>query len=402
MGGSFMNFSISKSVFHDSLNKVIGVVPQKTTISVLTCILLDLDGNQLSLMGTDLEISIKTLIEVDGTEDGTVAVPAKILADIVRELPDIPLTLYTESGNKLVLKTEKGEYKISTQPKEDFPKVNVEEDGFEFDMATDVLVRMTNQTIFAVSMDELRPALTGINMEMLANELRFVATDGHRLSKIILSDFEGPEDLQKNMIIPTKTLNLLLRNADPEKQESISIRIGEDHIVFNMDKSVIYSKLINGTYPNYDRVIPKDNNQKLQVNKDLFISTLRRVSIFSSSLTHQVRLIISKNQMTIRSEDIEFGAEGKETIDASFTDESLHIGYNSNYLMDVLRHIEHEDVIFEVKDSLSSAIIYPAEQNENENHIMLLMPIRLNEETGESTDEAEEEETEATETETEE
>ncbi len=397
-----MKFSISKSVFHDSLNKVIGVVPQKTTISVLTCILLDLDGNQLSLMGTDLEISIKTLIEVDGKEDGTVAVPAKILADIVRELPDIPITLYTESGNKLVLKTEKGEYKISTQPKEDFPKVNVEEDGFEFDMATDVLIRMTNKTIFAVSMDELRPALTGINMEMLANELRFVATDGHRLSKIIMSDFEGPEDLQKNMIIPTKTLNLLLRNVDPEEQESISIRIGEDHIVFNMNKSVIYSKLINGTYPNYERVIPKDNNQKLQVNKDLFISTLRRVSIFSSSLTHQVRLIINKNQMTIRSEDIEFGAEGKETIDASFTDESLHIGYNSNYLMDVLRHIEQEEVIFEVRDSLSSAIIYPAEQNENENHIMLLMPIRLNEETGENTDEAAEEETEATETETEE
>jgi DNA polymerase III subunit beta len=328
--------------------------------------------------------------------------PAKILADIVRELPDIPITLYTESGNKLVLKTEKGEYKISTQPKEDFPKVNVEEDGFEFDMATDVLIRMTNKTIFAVSMDELRPALTGINMEMLANELRFVATDGHRLSKIIMSDFEGPEDLQKNMIIPTKTLNLLLRNVDPEEQESISIRIGEDHIVFNMNKSVIYSKLINGTYPNYERVIPKDNNQKLQVNKDLFISTLRRVSIFSSSLTHQVRLIINKNQMTIRSEDIEFGAEGKETIDASFTDESLHIGYNSNYLMDVLRHIEQEEVIFEVRDSLSSAIIYPAEQNENENHIMLLMPIRLNEETGENTDEAAEEETEATETETEE
>ncbi len=392
-----MNFSISKSLFHDSLNKVIGVVPQKTTISILTCILLDLNENRLSLTGTDLEISIKTSIQVDGQEDGVVAVPAKILADIVRELPDIPLNLSTEAGNKLVLKTEKGEYKISTQPKEDFPKISIEEDGHKFDLATELLVRMTNKTIFAVSMDELRPALTGINMEISPNELRFVATDGHRLSKITAADFKGPEELQKNLIIPTKTLHLLLKNADPEEQESVHIQMGEDHIVFLMEKTTIYSKLINGTYPNYERVIPTDNDKELIVDKDLFISTLRRVSIFSSSLTHQVRLILSTSEMTIRSEDIEFGAEGREKIPATFSgskDKYLQIGYNSHYLLDILRHIDHEQVVFKVKDNISSAIIYPAEQNENETHIMLLMPIRLNEEEPESSGEEEAKEAE--------
>jgi DNA polymerase-3 subunit beta len=224
-------------------------------------------------------------------------------------------------------------------------------------------------------------------MEILPDELRFVATDGHRLAKIINQDFSSPDGEKRNLIIPTKTLNMLMRNVNDE--EDVAIKLGEDYIVFELDMTTIYSKLINGTYPNYERVIPKDNDKKMRANRELLISTLRRVSIFSSSLTHQVRLIMTPNEVTIRSEDIEFGAEAKELMPANFSDEWLQIGYNSNYLIDLLRHMDTEEVIFEVKDSISAAIIYPVEQKENQLLLMLLMPIRINEEIDEAVQEPE-------------
>ncbi|HNR67726.1 MAG TPA: DNA polymerase III subunit beta [bacterium] len=385
-----MKFSVAKSELYNSLHKIIGVVPQKTTIAVLNCLLMEVENNQLNLTGTDLEISVTTSLPVEGSENGIMAVPARLLADIVKELPDVPLTLYSHEGNKLVIETEKGEYKIATQPKEDFPKINVEESVLTLDLSSDKVIHLINKTIFAVSADELRPALTGINMELLPDELRFVATDGHRLSKIVFSNFASPVKEKRNFIIPTKTLNLLLRNV--ENDDRVNIQIGEDHIVFQLQTATIYSKLINGAYPNYERVIPTDNDKRLVVNRDLLLATLRRVSIFSSSLTRQVRLVITPNELTIRSEDIEFGAEAKEMIPASFSAEWMQIGYNSNYFIDILRHVDGEEVIIELKDSMSAAVMFPSEQQEKEEHLMLLMPIRINEESYEGESSSEENE----------
>ncbi|HOY44682.1 MAG TPA: DNA polymerase III subunit beta [bacterium] len=372
-----MNFTVSQKEFFDALQKVIGVVPPKTTISILTCILLDLRSGKLSLTGTDLEISITTTLDVNSSEEGSVAIPAKILVEIVRELPDVPLNIFSDADNKVTIKTEKGEYKLSTQPKEDFPQISVEEGELSFQMDSGLLGRMAEQTMFAVSADELRPALTGINMELLPGEIRFVATDGHRLAKITVSNGMIADDVRRNLIIPTKTLHLLLRNF--EDDANVGLQIGEDHIVFTLDRAVVYSKLISGTYPNYERVLPKDNELRLQINRELLISSLRRVSIFSSSLTHQVRLMVAAEEVTVRSEDIEFGAEAKEVIPASFNGEWLQIGYNSNYLMDVLRHLDGEEVVFELKDATSAAILKPVERREGEEVLMLLMPIRINE-----------------------
>jgi len=373
-----MNFTTSKREFFEALQKVIGVVPQKTTISILTCVLMDLDGDTLNMTGTDLEISITTSLQVSGHEKGSAAIPAKILLEIVRELPDVPLHIQDDSSNKIIIKTEKGEYKIATQPKEDFPKIAVEEGEFSFIMDAGLLSRMVEKTIFAVSIDELRPALTGINIELYPNEIRLVATDGHRLAKVAKVNFPVKKDIQKNLIVPTKTMTLLMKNA---QSSGVKIQFGEDHVVFYLENSVVYSKLINGAFPNYDRVLPKDNDKELRVNRDLLIAALRRVSIFSSSLTHQVRLILSSHEMTIRSEDIEFGAEAKEVIPSQFSDEWLQIGYNSNYLMDVLRHVDTEEVVFELKDGNNSAIITPAVTEEGESVLYLLMPIRISEET---------------------
>ena len=374
-----MNFTISKSEFYEALHKVVGVVPQKTTISILTCILMELKDSQLSLTGTDLEISVTLSLGVESSEEGAVAVPAKLLVEIVRELPDVPVNIIADSNDRIILKTEKGEYKIATQPREDFPNITVEESEHNFSIESNHLATMTNKTIFAVSADELRPTLTGINVELVDSDLIFVATDGHRLSKVVYKNFQA-EAIEQHlrMIVPTKALNLLLRNL--EKADKVNVQIGEDHVVFRLDNAIIYSKLISGTYPNYERVLPSDNDKTLRVNRELLISTLRRVSIFSSSLTNQVRLELSPDEIIIHSEDIEFGAEAKETIPGVFSDEWLQIGYNSVYLLDILRHIDTEEVQFDLKDGGSAAIIHPVDQPENEEIVMLLMPIRISEE----------------------
>jgi DNA polymerase III subunit beta len=372
-----MNFTTSKKELFEALQKVIGVVPQKTTIAILTCILMDMKKNVLQLTGTDLEISITTDLKVKGEKDGCVAIPGKILMEIVRELPDVPINMILDKENKIILRTDKGEYKLTTQPKEDFPKINIEEEEYSFQMEKKVIARMAEKTVFAVSNDELRPALTGINMELNAGEIKFVATDGHRLAKITCSEKKIAKDVKRSLIIPTKTTNLLLRNLHEEGE--VKIQIGEDHIVIGLNDTVIYSKLINGTYPNYERVLPKENDKKLQINRELLLATLRRVAIFSSSLTHQVRFIISPKEVTISSEDIEFGAEAKESIPASFTGEKIQVGYNSSYLIDILRHLEDEEIVFDLKDGASAAIIHPIEQRPAETILMLLMPIHINE-----------------------
>jgi DNA polymerase III subunit beta len=375
-----MNFTISKADLYEALHKVVGVVPQKTTISILTCILMELKDKKLQLTGTDLEISVTYTLNVDSSDEGVVAVPAKLLVDIVRELPDVPINIKSEGGDKIILRTEKGEYKITTQPREDFPNITVEESEQNFSIDSEILARMTNKTIFAVSTDELRPALTGINVELADTSLLFVGTDGHRLSKVKRMNFqEAAAEQQLKMIVPTKALNLMLRNL--ENADKINVQVGEDHVLFRLQRAVIYSKLINGAYPNYERVLPTDNDKLLTVNRELLISTLRRVSIFSSSLTNQVRMVLSPEEVTIYSEDIEFGAEAKESIPAKFSHESMQIGYNSVYLLDVLRHIDSDEVAFELRDSGSAAIIRPDTQNQNEELVMLLMPIRISEES---------------------
>ncbi len=370
-----MKFAINKREFYLAIQNIVGVIPTKTTIPILSNILLELKSNDLTLMGTDLEVSISTKLTVHGSEDGSVAVPAKILFEIVRELSEIPIEFIVGEDNKISLNTEKGFYKLSGEPKEDFPRIQIEESKGSFAMEGSVFSSMIEKTIFAVSADELRTTLMGVFLKISEDELRMVATDGHRLVKIV-KKFNA-DGFQSEAIIPTKALNLVLKNLHSAKE--IKVEFSEDHIVFKSDNTTIYSKNIEGQFPNYERVIPSDNNKSLTVNRELIISSVRRVSIFSNSITHQIRLGLSKNLVKIQSEDIEFGGEAMENIEGEYRHEDLEIGYNANYMLDILRHLDTDDVVFEFKDPVSAGIIRPANQAEGLDVLMLLMPIRLNE-----------------------
>lgn len=371
-----MKFRVNKRDFHGAVQNIIGVVPLKTTIPILGNILLDLKGNDLTLMGTDLEVSISTKIDVQGETDGAVAVPAKILFEIVRELADIPIDFECDEEFKITLQTDRGFYKLSGESKDDFPKIAVEESQGSLKIDSQHFDRMIGKTLFAVSADELRTTLMGVYFKIDESELRLVATDGHRLVKIVDPTFKSGE-FQSDAIVPTKALNLLSKNLQDNKE--INIRFSEDHIVFELENTIVYCKGIEGQFPNYERVIPEDNDKEVRVNREQLSSSVKRVAIFSNSITHQVRLSCGNGSMKVQSEDIEFGGEAKESIDVDYSGEPMEIGYNANYLMDILRHLDSEEVVFKLKDAISAAIILPNAQEESEDTLMLLMPIRLNE-----------------------
>ncbi|MGH7495448.1 MAG: DNA polymerase III subunit beta [bacterium] len=371
-----MKFTVTKSALYEALQRMISVIPTKTTIPILTNILFELENSRLSLTGTDLEVSILTSQEVLGEGDGRAAFPAKKVFDLIRELPDMPLSFESDTSNRLTIRTEKGQYKISGESSDDYPHIAAEEHALAFSYSPALFLKMVEKTIFAVSSDELRTTLMGVLLDFRPNELRMVATDGHRLSKVQDRQFSYSAD-EMQVIMPVKALQLLSRNIGATKE--MDIAISRDHITFKLATTTIYSKVINGQYPAYERVIPSDNNLIMHVERDLLSAAVRRSSIFASQHTHQMRWSLTPNALTIVAEDAEAGGNSHETIPIEYDGESMEIGYNANYVLEVLRNLDAEHAMFKLKDGGSAAIIEPLTPPEGLNFMMLLMPIRLNE-----------------------
>lgn len=383
-----MKFSVNQADFFNSLQKIIGVIPAKTTIPILGNLLLRLESNSLEISATDLEISLRTSCPVKNGVDGALTVPARKFYELIRELPELPLVLEVDDQYHLKIETEKGLYKLIAESEDEFPEIAVEEADFEFFISSAKLERMIDKTSFAVSTDELRSTLMGVYMQVFANELRMVATDGHRLAKFVDKTFTGKDDVAP-VILPIKALQLVLRNlpggkadagrqAGREEDERVKVSIGENHITFTCGQTKIYSKLIEGQFPNYERVIPIDNDLKMFVNKDLLAAAVKRVSIFANQFNHLIKFSISPSSLVIQAEDVEVGGEAQESLPVDYTGDALEIGYNAAYLLDILRHIDGSDVVFNLKDPGSAALISASEQSSEEDVIMLLMPIRLN------------------------
>ncbi|GBD94113.1 DNA polymerase III subunit beta [bacterium BMS3Abin05] len=370
-----MKFSVPRSEFFKAIQRIIGVVPQKTATPILSDVLLSLEENILKIYATDLEILISTEITVDGIEDGALAVSSKILGDILRELGDVQIEVLTEDNHRLRMISDRGVYKIAVDSSEDFPLMPISQLVEEFSIPSAKLSRMIDKTIFAVSHDELRPALMGVLFQVFENEFRMVATDGHRLSRIINKDFKANVS-EKKMIVPTKALNLLLKNIS-EEPGLIKISFGENYLVFKLNHTEIISRLVESQYPEYEAVIPTANEKKLILNRDLFYSSLKRVSIFSNLLTKQVRLSLKSDKVELFSQDLDVGGEGMEVLPAEYNGEEMDIGYNAQYVMETIRHIDTEEVMFMLDMPTSAGIVFPTEQQKNEELLMLVMPVRL-------------------------
>lgn len=370
-----MRFAVEKSSLHSAIQQVAKVAPARSTLPILNTILFTVEGNQLVLRTTDLEITIQTIIPIMVEEEGQVAIPARFINDIISELPET--TLHFDMGDDLQVEmhTEFGDYTIAGKDPEEFPALPAMDEQETIALDNAILLRLIEKTQFAVSKDELKPALTGVLFQFRPSDIRAVSTDGHRLVRCIRSDASS-ESYHGDVIIPTKFLGILGSNIS-EKGET-GIQIGENHVRVDFDDTVLYTRIIDERFPDYESVIPNDTDKEAFLNIDTLISTLKRVNIFANKTTHQVTFALKNNSLEVSAENPENNASAQEEVNVQYTSDPLTLGYNAVYIMDILRHLDTESAIFKLKSSISAGLIYPEDQEPGENLTMLLMPIRLN------------------------
>jgi DNA polymerase-3 subunit beta len=309
------------------------------------------------------------------TEEGSIAIPGRLLHDIVRELPNIELQFESDDQFRMKLTSDFGRYKISGVNPIEFPqRPELGEDIQEIILENDIFKKLIDNTIFACSGDELRAALTGVFFNITQDKIETVATDGHRLAKM---SYQGEKPTQKEIIaiIPTRSLNFVLRNLDGEG--SSTIHFGKRHALFELADTQLYARLIEETFVDYERVIPKETPFEMLIDSDEFYSSVKRVSLFSNPLTSQVVLNISPKHVEIHAEDIDYGGEAQERISCEFNREELRIAFNSRYLQDILRHVSTEKLKLRFVRADYAVLAHPVDMPEQEEQLMLLMPVRL-------------------------
>lgn len=369
-----MKFSISSTELSGAIQKVIGIVPTRSTIPILSNVLISTEEGKIKIIATDLEITLISWANAAISEPGEITIPAKIISDIIRELPETEMHFVVDSNNRIIITTPSGEYKIGGEPKDEYPVLPDLKEQEEINLPSRILKRMIEKTFFACSSDELRPALTGVLFNVNRQAIEMVATDGHRLVRIIEKEIHAP--LEKQEIIPTRALEFLLKGLSESGEQQIVF--GENHILFKLPEFLIYSRLIKEAYPDYERVIPSGNSKEMIVLRKDFLAATKRVSIFASQITNQMRLSIEADKVVVIAEDMDFGGQGKEVVPVSFNSENFEIGYNANYLMDILKHLDTDEIRLLLENPTGAGLLLPSEQKENEELLMLLMPVRLN------------------------
>lgn len=371
-----MRFSVEKSALQDAIQQVAKVSPTRSTLPILNCILFSAGSNALTLRSTDLEITMQTVIPVMVEEEGSVAIPSRFISDIINELPETTLHFTMEDNLQLELITEFGDYTIAGKDSDDFPALPSLDDQQTVTMPNTVLQRLIDKTAFAISKDELKPALTGVLFQFRSDHITAVATDGHRLSRCIRNDVVS-ENFDGDVIIPTKFLSIV--NGNLTSDGETGLQVGESHVKVEFDSSVVYTRIINERFPDYESVIPSDNEKVAVIDIDRVLATLKRVNIFANKSTHQVVLTFNPNKLEVATENPENSSAAQEELEIEYTSDQLTLGYNASYVMDILRHLDTQEAAIKLKSPVSAGLIFPTEQQPDEDLTMLLMPIRLNE-----------------------
>jgi DNA polymerase-3 subunit beta len=278
-----------------------------------------------------------------------------------------------EGTHRIKISTDTGEYTLVGESAKEFPQVPPVQGGGDLTFPVDLLRRIIHRTTFAVSGDELRPAMMGVLFQAVDGQMRVVATDGHRLVRVIQKGVET-SGLARDVIVPAKALATLGRSVEGE---TVSCAIGTTHVRFSFGSSVLVSRLIDESYPNYESVIPTDNTKTLQVRREDLMASIRRVALYASATTHQVRLQASDTGLEVSAQDADFGGEARETVACEYTGEAIEIGFNSVYVIDLLSHLDADDVAFRFSTPTRAAVVAPVNQTESEDVLMLVMPVRL-------------------------
>lgn len=370
-----MKFIVSSSALLKQLQQISGVINANTVLPILEDFLFDIEKNTLTVVATDLETVMKVQMEIEARDNGRVCIPAKILIDSLKNIPDQPLTFNIDKNYGVEITSDNGKYKVMGENPDNFPKEPVSDDTSSFTITSSGLVTAINKTLFAVSNDDLRPAMTGVFFEMDKKGIQFVATDAHRLVRYKRTDVSCPRT--ESLIVPKKPLNLL-KAALPDNEDELTVSYNSNHLFVKHGTTQMSCRLIDARFPDYKVVIPADNPYKLTVNKNDFQGALRRVSIFSNKSTNQVVLNIQGSELQLAAQDIDFSFEGTERMKCQYDGEDLQIAFNAKFLIELLHAADTPEIVVELSTSTKAGIIKPSDQEENEELMMLVMPLMLN------------------------
>ncbi len=370
-----MKFIVSSSALLRQLQHISGVISANTVLPILEDFLFEIEKNRLSIVATDLETVMKVQLEAESKESGRVCIPAKILLDSLKNIADQPLTFNIDKQFGVEITTDNGKYKVMGENPDNFPKDPSADETSSFELPASGLITAINKTLFAVSSDDLRPAMTGVLVEISKAGVQFVATDAHRLVRFRLKEIQG----QKNdsLIVPKKPLNLL-KSALPSGEEQIRLSYNSNHLFVQHGNMQMSCRLIDARFPDYKVVIPADNPYKLTLNRVDFQNALRRVSVFSNKSTNQVVLSIHGSELQLASQDIDFSFEGTERMKCQYDGEDMSIAFNARFLIEMLGATNSDEIRIELASSTKAGIIKPVDQDDREELLMLVMPLMLN------------------------
>ena len=371
-----MRFIVSTSTLLKQLQAVNGASSSSTVLPILENFLFEIKEGILTISATDLQTSMTTSLQVESKEEGKIAVPSKILLETLKTLPDQPIAFTIDDKTYAIeISAGDGKYKLSGENGDDFPKIPTVENAASVNLSASVLAEAINKTIFAVSNDELRPAMTGVFFQLTPDHITFVSTDAHKLVRYRRMDAKA--DSASSFILPKKALTLL-KSSLPSEDVNVSVEYNSTSAFFRFGNINLICRLIDERYPDYEAVIPQTNPNRLTIDRALFLNSLRRVVIFANKTTHQVRLKINGSELNISSEDIDFSNEAHERLSCQYEGEDMEIGFNAKFLIEMLNNLSGEEVTIEMSTPNRAGLLVPQTNDEKEDVLMLVMPVMLN------------------------
>ena len=367
-----MRFTISRERLQEGLSAVAAAVPSKTTLPVLANLLVQTTGKGIRISGTDLDIAVSTEVTADVETAGAITIPARKLSEIARELPPVPVKIAAAGDQRITLECGRSRFKLLGLPKSEFPSFPAVKFEKSLRIPSGDLQKLISHTAFAASTEESRPILNGVLWELRPDYMRMVATNGHRLAKmdVPVKTASAPSDL----IIPPKALEQIRRLFSAE--EELEVAQGENHLGFRSPFTAVYTRLIEGPYPPYDQVIPRENDKFAILDKHAFAGALKRMSVVASDQTHRIRLSFNAAMLKFSVSTPDLG-EAQDELPVRFNGDPLDIGFNAAYLLEILRYMPTDEIRMTFKAPERAATIEPEGWTDSAKYLCLLMPLRL-------------------------
>ncbi len=373
-----MKFIVSSTGLFSHLQAISRVINSKNSLPILDCFLVELTDGVLALTASDSETTLSTSLEVNENDgNGRFAVSSKTILDALKEIPEQPLEFIVNMENlEITVKYQNGQYSLMGQNADEYPQApSMSDDAVHVTLGAQTLLTGINRALFATADDELRPVMNGIYFDITTENITFVASDGHKLVRN--KTFVARGDEKAAFILPKKPASLL-KNLLPKEQGDAEVKFDSRNAMFTLENYTMVCRLIEGRYPNYNSVIPQGNPHKATIDRLMLLSALRRVSVFSSQASSLIKLRLNNNSIQISAQDIDFSTSAEETLSCQYAGNDLSIGFKSTFLIDILNNISAQEVVMELADPSRAGVIIPAEQEENEDLLMLLMPMMLN------------------------